>query len=295
MALWPLTSKAQTSATTTAETQTPATADAAKDDTVMLSPFKVTTTQDKGYRATNTISGTRLDTPIKDLPMPIEVITESFLKDTGSTDLRQSLRYSSGIILQSQNDQGSNAFYGAGGVHNPEGVTANKTQSSYKIRGYISDIVLRDGYRRQSATDSINIGRIEVIRGPAALLYGIGNFGGIVNYLPKSPNLKKQETHVTATYGSYDFMRSTLDTTGPLGADGKMGYRLTAAWQDTGNHTELYNEDHWFVAPSFNWKPFAKTDVVVDFELGEQHEKGLGFQSVRARSDIDGIGQADRL
>ncbi|HYC71139.1 MAG TPA: TonB-dependent receptor plug domain-containing protein [Opitutaceae bacterium] len=270
---------------------------AREEETVTLSPFQVTTNRDKGYRATNSISGTRLDTPIKELPMPIEVITEAFLRDTGSNDLRQSLRYSSGIVLQSQNDQGNNTFHGAGGVHNPEGATANKTQSTYKIRGYISDIVLRDGYRRQSSTDSINIGRVEVIRGPAALLYGIGNFGGIVNYLPKAPE-RKEATRTGFTFGSHEFMRATIDTTGPLGGAGdaaKLAYRLTGAWQDTGNHTELYGEDHWFISPSLNWRPFPKTDITVDFELGEQHEKGLGFQSVRARSDIDGISQADRL
>ena len=71
------------------------------DETVQLSPFQVNTEKDKGYRATNSISGSRLDTAIKDIPMPIEVITEQFLKDTGSQDLRQSLRYSAGIQLQS--------------------------------------------------------------------------------------------------------------------------------------------------------------------------------------------------
>ncbi len=294
-ALWPAPIWAQEAPPATEEADPAAPANQAKDDTYVLSPFKVTTAQDKGYRATNSISGTRLDTPIKDLPMPIEVITEDFLKDTGSTDLRQSLRYSSGIILQSQNDQGSNAFYGAGGVHNPEGATANKTQSTYKIRGYISDVVLRDGYRRQSATDSVNIGRVEVIRGPAALLYGIGNFGGIVNYLPKTPDLKKQHGNVGVFYGTHDFLRAHLDLTGPLGESGKLGYRLSAAVQDTGDHTELWNENHWFVSPSLNWKPYEKTDILVDLELGEQNFSGIGFQSVRARSDIDGIGQADRL
>ncbi len=274
--------------------QAPASTTPEAEDTVTLSPFTVSTEQDKGYRATNSISGTRLDTPIKELPMPIEVITESFLRDTGANDLRQSLRYSAGIILQSQNDQGANAFYGAGGVHNPEGATANKTQSSFKIRGYVTDVVLRDGYRRQSSTDSINIGRIEVIRGPAALLYGIGNFGGIVNYLPKTPE-REQKTSVGFNVGSHDFKRTWLDTTGGISADGRFAYRLTGAWQDGGNQTELYNEDHWFVSPSLSFKPFAKTDILVDFELGQQTEKGLGFQTVRARSDIDGIGQADRL
>jgi len=290
LSLWPLAATAQQ----TAGSPTPTKEE--EDKVVHLSPFVVTTEKDKGYLATNSISGTRLDTPIKELPMPIEVITEQFLRDTGSNDLRQSLRYSAGIILQSQNDQGSNAFYGAGGVHNPEGVTANKTQSSYKIRGYISDIVLRDGYRRQSATDSINISRVEVIRGPAALLYGIGNFGGIVNYLPKSPE-HKQRTDFGVVYGSHDFMRAWVDTTGPLLTDNPetAAYRLTIAAQDTGNHTELYNEHHWFISPSFSFRPLPKTHITADFELGQQSETALGFQSVRARSDIDGIGQADRL
>jgi iron complex outermembrane recepter protein len=264
------------------------------DEPVVLNPFKVTTSRDKGYRATNSISGTRLDTAIKELPMPIEVITEAFLRDVGAADLRQSLRYSAGIVLQSQNDQGANAFYGAGGVHNPEGATANKTQSSFKIRGYVTDVVLRDGYRRQNATDSINIGRIEVIRGPAALLYGIGNFGGIVNYLPKTPE-RQQATRAGFNYGTHDYMRTWIDTTGAIDAAGKFAYRLTGAWQDTGNQTDLYNENHWFVSPSLSFRPTPKTDVLIDLEVGEQSESGLGFQSVRARSDIDGIGQADRL
>lgn len=266
----------------------------ATDDTVQLSPFEVQTEADQGYRATNSISGSRINTPIKDIPMPIEVITADFLRDVGAGDLRQSLRYSAGIILQSQNDQSVNAFYGPGGVNNPEGATANRTQSTIKIRGYLTDVILRDGYRRQSATDSINIGRIEVIRGPAALLYGIGNFGGIVNYLPKLPD-RKRMTEVSFSYGTHDYVRGTIDTTGPLGDRADAAYRFTAAAQSTGNHTELYDEKHYFVSPSFSFRPTPKTLVLADLEYGEMQEDGLGFLSVRARSDIDGVGQADRL
>jgi iron complex outermembrane recepter protein len=271
-----------------------ATPDSADDATVVLSPFEVQTAADEGYRATNSISGSRINTPIKELPMPIEVITSDFLRDVGASDLRQSLRYSAGIILQSQNDQSVNAFYGPGGVNNPEGVTANKTQSTIKIRGYVTDVVLRDGYRRQSATDSINIGRIEVIRGPAALLYGIGNFGGIVNYLPKTPELKPF-TDVSFSVGTHEFVRATVDATGPLGDRWSAAYRVTAAAQSTGDHTELYDQKHYFVSPSFSFRPTPKTNVLVDVEYGQMDQDALGFLSVRARSDIDGVGQADRL
>ncbi|WP_221032608.1 TonB-dependent siderophore receptor [Actomonas aquatica] len=276
--------------------QTPVTSptDETEEDIVELSPFTVDTTADKGYRATNSISGSRISTAIKEIPMPIEVITEDFLKDVGATDLRESLRYSAGVVLQSQNTQGVNAFYGPGGVNNPESVTADKNQTTIKLRGYVTDVVLRDGFRRQSATDSINIGRIEVVRGPAALLYGIGNFGGIVNYLPKLPSLEA-ETTLAAAIGTDGFIRGTFDTTGPLGDKWEAAYRVTGAAQKTGNYTELYDENHVFISPSVSFKPFEKTDVLVDLEYGQREETGVGFLSVRARSDINGVDQADRL
>lgn len=219
--------------------------------------------------------------------MPIEVITERLVRDTGSSDLRQSLRYSAGILLQSQNDQGTpgGAYQGSGGVNNPEGATANKTQSTIKLRGYVTDTVLRDGYRRQAATDSVNIGRVEVIRGPAALLYGIGNFGGIVNYLPKEPGATAA-TEVTTTFGSYSFKRATLDTTGPLAQDGKLAFRLTGAWQDTKDYTDFRKEDHHFISPIVTYRPFSGTKVTVDYERGEQREHGVGFQRVRASANV---------
>jgi len=267
----------------------PAATDKAKDDeTIELSPFKVTTEKDNGYRATNSISGTRLNTAIKDLPMPIEVITEKFLRDTGSTDLRQSLRYSSGILLQSQNDQGTpgGAYQGPGGVNNPEGATANPNNTTIKIRGYVTDTVLRDGYRRQFATDSVNIGRVEVIRGPAALLYGIGNFGGIVNYLPKSPE-HKARGEATFSFGNFGFMRSSIDVTGPLTDTMATDYRVTAAYEDAKDYTQYFHQKHYFVAPVFSFKPTKTTEVVVDLENGKMWQDGVGFKQIRA---VAGVG-----
>lgn len=260
---------------------------ATSEETIVLTPFTVTTDKDKGYRATNSISGTRLNTPIKDIPMPIEVITEKFVRDTGSTDLRQSLRYSAGIVLQSQNDQGTpgGAYQGPGGVNNPEGATANKTQTSIKIRGYVTDTVLRDGYRRQSATDSVNIGRIEVVRGPAALLYGIGNFGGIVNYLPKTPTGKRQGD-VAVSFGTDEFMRAAFTYGDQASARGKVNFLLSGAYQDTADYTDFKTERHYFISPIVTFKPTATTDVVVDFENGEQWQKGIGFQRVRASANV---------
>ena len=265
-----------------------------EEDIIELSPFMVDTTQDNGYKATNSVTGSRLDTLIKDIPMPIEVITEEFVKDTGSTDLRESLRYSAGIVLNSQNDAGQgNTFVNEGGVHNNEGATAAKTQTTVKMRGFITDSVLRDGFRRQHATDSANIGRIEVIRGPAALLYGIGNFGGIVNYMPKRP-LDEDRHEVSVGAGTNGYYRAAFDTNISFNGNDKYGFRMTGAWQTNGDYTELKESDKFFIAPVFTFKPWENTLITIDGEYGEEDVSGTGFQTVRARADVP-ADQQDRL
>ena len=256
---------------------------------VILSPFTVSTDKDTGYQATNSISGTRLNTSIKDLPMPIEVITKAFIADTGSTDLRSALQYSAGILLQTQNDLeniGANAYQGPGGVNNPEGVTANPNDVQFKIRGFVTQNTLRDGFVRQNSTDAVNIDRIEVVRGPAALLYGTGNFGGVVNYLTKQPQDVRQG-YADFTVGTYGLARSTVDVTGPISAANHLDFRLTAAVQTDGSYIQYYKENHFFVSPSLEWKPTSTTDVYADFEYGMQNQNGTGFQELRS---VAGVG-----
>jgi Outer membrane receptor for ferric coprogen and ferric-rhodotorulic acid len=270
-----------------AQTPPAPSAAATDEEVVVLSPFSVDVSRDKGYRATNSISGSRLNTAIKEIPMPIEVITEKFFRDIGARNLRDTMRYSSGILLQTQNDMnapGGDRSTSPGKVNNPEGTTADPTQSSIKIRGFVTDSVLRDGFRRQAAVDSVNISRVEVVRGPAALLYGIGSFGGIVNYLVKQPEAEFGG-EITAVYGSDDYLRGTLDVTGPLLQDGKLAYRLSTAWEDTNHYTDFNTQDHFFVSPIVSYKPFEGSELVVDFETGKMHQQGISWQRIRGYAD----------
>ena len=228
LGVWPFAVSAQTKAP--AGTAAPETLEK-KDETVVLSPFTVTTDKDNGYGATNSISGSRVNTPIKDLPIPIQVITNDFISDIGATTLRNSLAYVSGISIQTQNDLENRAgtfgsAYGPGGVNNPEGVTSNINGVQMKIRGFITNNVLRDGFYRGSPSDSINIDRIEVVQGPNALLYGTGNFGGVVNYLTKKPQ-DREASSASVSYGTNDFKRATIDSTGPLSST--LSYRVVGA------------------------------------------------------------------
>lgn len=259
-----------------------------EDKVLVLSPFVVSTESDTGYRATNSISGTRLNTAIKDTPMPIEVITRQFLDDTGATDLRSALRYSSGIILTSQNDLsslGANAYQGPGGVNNPEGATANPNAVQIKLRGFVTDNVLRDGFIRQNSTDSVNIDRVEVVRGPAALFYGTGNFGGVVNYLVKRPS-ERASSGYDVTYGMNSLMRGQFDVTGPLKDDKSLAYRVTGSAQTTEDQTDYFKEQHYFISPSMVWKVTPKTEIYADFEYGKQNMNGTGARQLRSVADV---------
>lgn len=260
--------------------------------TFELNPFQVTTSEDSGYFASNSISGSRIDVRIQDMPLTIEVVTSEFIEDTGATDLRDALRYSAGILLQSQNDAFGGGFDSFGGVNNPEGATANKSESSFKIRGFVTNNTLRNGFRRQHATDTINIDRIEIVRGPSALLYGVGNFGGVVNYLTKTPQ-ERFSTDISVGIGSEGWRRGSLDITGPI-TDG-LAYRLTAAGEQGDDWTEILNRNHWFVSPAIEWN-WKKTLVRADFEYGKSEINGIGFKSVRAPTLVGvPIFQADRL
>ncbi len=266
------------------------------DEIYELSPFEVSTEGDRGYYASNTISGSRINIALQDVPMPIEVITSEFMEDTGATDLRESLRYSAGIVLDSQNDAGAGLDDVPGGVHNGSGATAAITNTTIKMRGFVTESALRKGYRRQHSSDSINIDRVEVVRGPAALLYGIGNFGGVVNYLPKRP-METAQTVVTAEIGSNSSYRATVDHTAPI--SDKLGYRVTASFDDAEHWTDVQNSQGWFVSPVLEYRPTDKTKITLDIEVGSDETYGTGFQQMRARGDLSGsnsaINEQDRL
>jgi outer membrane receptor protein involved in Fe transport len=283
--------KGQTPTPTPTPTSSESTVSAAP--AVELDPFTVTTSKDKGYGATNEISGSRVDTPIKDIPISIDVITSEFISDIGATDLRSALAYQAGIMTRTQNDLENTAgsingiTYGPGGVNNPQGATANTDQSQFKIRGFITDNTLRDGFLRLSGVDTVNIDRIEVVFGPNALLYGTGNFGGVVDYLPRRPS-DTPSGFVQVGYGSDDYKRATLDITGPISAANHLDYRIDAAYEDTGTDVSYRTNQVMFIAPQVSWRPTPSTYLLADFEYGKEFQNGTGFQAFRAVTATSG-------
>lgn len=257
------------------------------DDAVVfdLSPFVVEDRYDRGYFASNAISGTRLNTAIRDIPMNLEVVTSEFIRDTGDTNLREALRYSAGVVLESQSDAFAEPDFDSlsAGANDPRGVTRTAGDSATKLRGFIGDQTLREGFRRQFAADSIHIDRIEILRGPSALLYGIGNFGGVINFVPKKPQYDSEYYQFGVSVGNNGFKRAEFDATGPLinNETYRLAYRITASAQERGDFTEYYNDRFSTVSPSFSLNLFPGTHVLLENEFGYREEFGVGFQNIR--------------
>lgn len=233
-----------------AQTTAPAPS-ATDDDTVVLSTFTVSTTADQGYRAGNSVSATRIDTPIKNLPFAVNAFTGQFIADTAARDLQDIVKYAPGLT-------------GAG----REFVSGN---TRFNIRGFDTTSPQRNGFVGARYVDPVNIQRVEVVKGPASLLYGAIEPGGTVNYITKKP-LDRRAFAFTQSAGTYDFFRSQLDVNLPL-VPGTLLTRLNAAYESGPNPGQFTGDRRWVVAPSVTWLIAPGHALTVDYERYERHEK----------------------
>jgi iron complex outermembrane receptor protein len=216
---------------------------------VRVSPFDVSSFLDKGYRASNSVSGSRFDTPIRELPFAIQAFTESFIEDQKPVNIFDIARYSPGVTYR------SNDF--------------NEGNANLAIRGFAVSAtpgnvqVLRDGFHGPSIFDFTNLSRVEVMKGPSSFLYGQVAPGGIVNVITKAPQRKFAAT-ASARYGSYGEHRVDADVTGP--ASDTLFYRLAASYDKDMHYWEPYDAYSRDIAPSLLWQPNDRVSVTLKYE-----------------------------
>jgi len=230
------------------------------NETVTLSPFLVNASQDKGYLASNSVSGSRMDTPIKDLPFALQAFTEEFIKDQHPMNIMDIAIYSPGVTYR------SNDF--------------NEGNANLAIRGFAigsagNTMVLRDGYRGPPIFDFTNVVRMEIVKGPASFLYGQLAPGGMVNIITKSPKDKFAAT-VSASYGSYNEYSAALDVTGPLSKS--VSYRIALSDTHDIEYWKPYKSDQSDIAPQILWKLNDNASLSVKYERFSKHEDPPVFQ-----------------
>nr|WP_172193221.1 TonB-dependent siderophore receptor [Microcoleus asticus] len=208
----------------------------------------VTADQQTPYRAPDASTATRTDTPIRDIPQSIQVVPQEVIQDQQVIRAEEALNNVSGV-----NFEGGSEGQGLDIV----------------IRGFTGAPVLIDGFREYGLAgsellpDPANIDRIEILKGPASILFGEVQPGGVINVVTKRP-LSNPFYEAEVQLGNYGFVRPRLDISGPLTPDGSLLYRLNAVYEHSEGFRDFEQDiDRVLVAPVITWKITDRTDLTV--------------------------------
>ncbi|MFM4869353.1 TonB-dependent siderophore receptor [Aeromonas sp. FDAARGOS 1418] len=191
-------------------------------------------------------TATRTNTPAKLVPQAIDSVKASELTAFGQPTLSEALTGIPGV-----NASGDTRFDGV------------------NIRGFsASNDFYLDGFRddMQYTRDLGNTERVEVLKGPAAVLYGRGSTGGIVNRVSKKPQ-KGLESSVSAQVGSFDSRRLAADLNGEAGE--QVQVRLNLAQEDKESFRNGVTSKRTLLAPSVNWEINDKLNWLLQYERNE--------------------------
>ncbi|HHQ4490489.1 TPA: TonB-dependent receptor [Aeromonas hydrophila] len=191
-------------------------------------------------------TATRTNTPAKLVPQAIDSVKASELTAFGQPTLSEALTGIPGV-----NASGDTRFDGV------------------NIRGFsASNDFYLDGFRddMQYTRDLGNTERVEVLKGPAAVLYGRGSTGGIINRVSKKPQ-KGLESSVSAQVGSFDSRRLAADLNGEAGE--QVQVRLNLAQEDKDSFRNGVTSKRTLLAPSVNWEISDKLNWLVQYERNE--------------------------
>jgi outer membrane receptor protein involved in Fe transport len=191
-----LRAQASDTKTTTTTTTTTATTD---EGVTTMSKFTVNTDKDNGYLKTNSATATRVGMEVQRTPLAIEIKSSEFLSDTNTQSITDILRYTS-------SGSGDNSFAMARPANSATPV------GSFTMRGFQINTLLRNGVKRYTAfTNFEDVERVEIIKGPAALFFGNGAPGGVINYITKQPVFARIPTTVSYITGTDQKQKWILD------------------------------------------------------------------------------------
>ncbi|MDZ5460063.1 TonB-dependent siderophore receptor [Azohydromonas lata] len=202
----------------------------------------------RGYQARRAATATKTDTLLAETPQSVTVVTRELLTDQGATNVQDALNYAAGVRSDA---------YGL-----------DSRTDSVRIRGgdpveYLDGLRKNfDYYTSNARTEPYTLERIEVLRGPASMLFGQGGTGGVVNMVSKRPQAEAQG-EVGLQLGSWNRRQLQADLTGPLTAGGQWLYRLVAVAREAGTQVDHVRDDRRVLAPSLTWRPSAATSLTL--------------------------------
>ncbi len=201
----------------------------------------------QGYRATRSASATRTDTSIHETPQSISVVTKDAVEDIGATRLQDALDYAGGVGR-------ANNFGGQG-------------LTTFTVRGFTTGEFYRNGFPINrgypNMPDANTIERLEVLRGPATMLYGRGDPGGTFNVVSKQP-LPERTVTLGSQLSDQGMRRGTLDASGPLDDEGRLAYRLNVVGEGGDTFRDHVETERYGVTPVITWQATEDTKLIFE-------------------------------
>lgn len=224
-------------------------------------PFDVSRASTDGYRASESTVGSLI--PVDDLALPASVstLTEDLLDDQQVLRITEALRN-----VPSATPVGD-ALFG----------------DRFYLRGL--EVRSRDfrknGFLDPTFTprDFANVERIEILKGPASVLYGAAAPSGTVNVVTKKP-IDRSFTNYHYQFGSYGMNRHELDTGGRVAQDGSLLYRFNGAYEDSDSFRDFGFTERYQIAPSLRW--FLNRDTMLTWETEIVENKRRGDVGITA-------------
>lgn len=220
-----------------------------------------------GYVAKKSTSGSKSDTPLKEIPQSVSVVGRQEMDDRGVvTKVDEVLRYTPGVTAEPfGTDPDTDWFYIRG---------FNATQTGVFLDGLNLFSYGFGGFQM----DAYGLERVEVLKGPASVLYGGANPGGIVQMISKRPQDEPiRETEIGINnFGNAFF---GFDLGDKIDAEGVWKYRVTGKVSGGDNYTDYSEDLRGFIMPQITFEPDAQTSATVYgyFSALDQVHIGNGF------------------
>lgn len=225
---------------------------------VALTPFEVNTSRDEGYAAATTLSGTRLNTAMRDVGASVTDLTATFLNDIAASNFQEVLAYVPGF------DQN------LGGVATDPVANTQLFGDTVRVRGYQSGSLSQDFFPVRAGGDIYNLERFSFARGPNSLLFGFGDPGGAVNFVSKRAMFRPL-SRVSLRFDDRGSHRAETDFNRVLLKE-RLAVRFAGMYDVAESHMKPGDKRSERAYAAVTFRPFRRTTLRANYEKGHIDE-----------------------
>ena len=188
---------------------------------------------------TSTFGATKSETPVSETPRSLTIITEDDFIEKGALTLSNTLSYTAGVTGEAFGFATRGDFTSIRGLDAPE---------------YQDNLQVLFGFYNNARADIYTLEQVEVLKGPASVLYGQAAPGGILSTVSKVAGADNLGKEIVLTAGSFDRYQGAADLGFDLSGDGKLTARFIGVYRDSGTQVDFVDDDALILAPSITFE-----------------------------------------